>query len=428
MKIVFNIFWPLAFSWLFMAVDNPSVSAIVSRMADPEINLAAHGSIVYPISLIIEAPIIMMLSMSLALCKDKVNYRRLYKFMMTMCAALTIVHALVAFTPLYYVVVRDIIGAPPEILANARIGLMIMLPWTWAIGFRRFYQGILIYCGFSKKVTVGTFIRMICLLSTLFIGYFFRDHLTGAIVGGSALAVGVVAEAIYIGKVGVKVAAAYLPDGEEKDLISWKELFSFTAPLVPTQLINLGWMSLGSAAMSRMVNPIASLAVWPVLSGMINILRSFGNACNETTLSVVAKEGYYTVTRKFTFFIGLFCSFLYLLILLTPLGDFWFINLSSLPPNLVALAKQALPLIFLIPLVNAMLNFFQAILLAGKKTSGFLESLLLFLFLMLIIFGIGIKTQRWEGIFVILFGMNIATTAQMLWTAFRARSIIRQFS
>ncbi|HNY94481.1 MAG TPA: hypothetical protein PKJ88_07250, partial [Flexilinea sp.] len=57
-KQIFNIFWPLAISWLFMAVDIPFVSAIVSRMPQPEINLAAH-SIVYPIALIIEAPIIM---------------------------------------------------------------------------------------------------------------------------------------------------------------------------------------------------------------------------------------------------------------------------------------------------------------------------------------------------------------------------------
>ena len=427
MKYVFNTYWPLALSWLFVALDNPSVSAIVSRMANPEINLAAHGGIVYPLSLIIEAPIIMMLSVSLALVKDQFNYRRIYKFMMILCGGLTLLHVLIACTPLYYVVVRDIIGAPDEVLSTARVGLIIMIPWTWAIGYRRFYQGVLIYCGYSKKVTIGTAIRIISLISTLGIGYILRDHLTGTMVAGAALSVGVIAEGSYCGHVGRKIAKSYLPEGEEKDQITWKELFNFVAPLIPTQLINLGWLSLGSAAMSRMVNPIASLAVWPIMSGLLNIIRCFGNACNEATLSVVRREGFYAIAKRFTLYIGLFSMGIYLLLLFTPLGDFWFVNFSFLSPELALLAKTALPLVFLVPIANAYLNFNQAVLLAGKKTRGFLESLIIYLLVFVIFLGIGISTQRWDGVYVVLLGMNFAVLFQTAWTAFRARSIIKLF-
>ena len=64
---IVQIWWPLAASWLLMAVELPALSAVVARLANPEINLAAYGGIVFPVSLIIESPIIMLLSASTAL-------------------------------------------------------------------------------------------------------------------------------------------------------------------------------------------------------------------------------------------------------------------------------------------------------------------------------------------------------------------------
>lgn len=59
--------WPLAASWLLMGAEAPILSAVVARLADPEINLAAYSGIVFPLSLIIESPIIMLLAASTTL-------------------------------------------------------------------------------------------------------------------------------------------------------------------------------------------------------------------------------------------------------------------------------------------------------------------------------------------------------------------------
>jgi len=97
-----------------MSAELPMVSAVVARLAQPEINLAAYGGVVYPLALIVESPIIMLLAASTALSKDWASYRKLRRFMMVAGAALTALHLLVALTPLYYVVVRGLIGAPAE--------------------------------------------------------------------------------------------------------------------------------------------------------------------------------------------------------------------------------------------------------------------------------------------------------------------------
>jgi len=138
---VVTAWWPLALSWLLMAVEGPALSAVAARLPNPEINLAAFGGIVYPLALIIEAPIIMLLSASTALSKDWDSYRKLKRFMMVMGGALTLLHILVAFTPLYDLVVVQLISPPEALVEPARVGLMILVPWTWAIGYRRFKRG-----------------------------------------------------------------------------------------------------------------------------------------------------------------------------------------------------------------------------------------------------------------------------------------------
>src|SRR5512142_972670 len=157
---ILKTWWPLAFSWLLMSVEIPMLSAVIARLPNPEINLAAYGGIVYPLSLIIEAPVIMLLAASVALSRHRQAYARIRRFMLAAGLLLTGLHALVAFTPLYYGVVEGLIGAPKEIVEPARIGLMLMLPWTGSIAYRRFQQGVLIRFGHSGSVGVGTLVRL----------------------------------------------------------------------------------------------------------------------------------------------------------------------------------------------------------------------------------------------------------------------------
>ena len=136
MRRILHTWWPLAASWLFMATEGLMMNAIVARLAEPRINLAAWGGVVFPIALIVEAPIIMLLSASTALSRDWDSYVKLRRFMMWAGAILTALHALTAFTPFYYVVAAGWIGAPDEIVEPARWGLMIMTPWAWSIAWR----------------------------------------------------------------------------------------------------------------------------------------------------------------------------------------------------------------------------------------------------------------------------------------------------
>ena len=51
------------------------------------------------------------------------------------------------------------IGAPAEIIEPARLGMFVGLPWTFAVAYRRFHQGVMIRFEHSSAVTVGTLLR-----------------------------------------------------------------------------------------------------------------------------------------------------------------------------------------------------------------------------------------------------------------------------
>ena len=75
------------------------------------------------------------------------------------------------------------------IVDRARIGLMIMLPWTWSIAYRRFQQGVLIRFGHSRSVGAGTVLRLSSDLTVLAVGYTIGT-IQGIVVATTAVAPG----------------------------------------------------------------------------------------------------------------------------------------------------------------------------------------------------------------------------------------------
>jgi len=69
---------------------------------------------------------------------------------------LTLLYISIAFTPLYYFLVEKVIGAPQEIVEPARLAMFFGFPWTFAVAYRRFHQGLMIRFGHSREITTGT--------------------------------------------------------------------------------------------------------------------------------------------------------------------------------------------------------------------------------------------------------------------------------
>ena len=416
---------PLAASWLFMGLELPLVSAVMARLPDPKVSLAAYGGVVFPLALLIEAPVIMLLSASTAMSRDDRSYRVGRRVMIALGLTFTAVHALVAFTPLYDLLARRILGVPEDIIEPARLGLRIMTPWTMSIAYRRFQQGVLIRFGRPREVSIGTAIRLGTGAGVLAIGAAMHAW-AGIIVGTCAVSMGVIAEAIYAG---IRVRStregplrAAKAAGEP---LTTRRFLKFYAPLMITPLILFLAQPISSAAMSRMPQALDSLATWPVIAGLIFTLRSSGFALNEVVVALLDRPHAWPAVRKLAMTIGVVTSGLLLVVAITPLGGLWMGRISALPAPLVALGSAALWFGVIVPAMSAGQSLYQGALVHSHKTQGVSESMVAYLGVTAATLGFGVWWGRMSGLSVAVAAMMLGSLAQVAWLRLRARDAIR---
>jgi hypothetical protein len=420
LRRIFTVWWPLAASWILMGIELPALSAVIARLDQPEINLAAYGGVVFPLALIIESPIIMLLAASTALSKDRNSFNLVRQYMMSAGALLTALHIIVAFTPFYYVVIRGILGVPEEIVEPARIGMMIMTPWTWSIAYRRFHQGILIRFGHSKAVGQGTMVRLGADLLVLVVGYLVGT-IPGVVVGTSAVALGVVSEAIYVGWITHPVLKYELmPAPPIEKPLTWRLFGAFYIPLMMTSLLMLLANPIGSAALSRMPQALDSLAVWSVVTGLVFILRSLGIAYNEVVVALLEETGSFANLKRFAEILSGVSTLILLLITATPLSILWFAKITALSPELAELARLSLWLALPLLALSVMQSWYQGAILYNRRTSGITESVVIYLLTSIAILVIGVWWRKVTGLYVGMAALTISVLLQTIWLGFRS--------
>jgi hypothetical protein len=412
---IFELWWPLAGSWVLMGLELPAVSAVMARLADPEIHLAAYGGVVFPISLLIEAPVIMLLAASTALSKDWNAYRFLRRFMLQLAIPLTLLHILVAFTPLYDVVVIGVLGVPAEIVEPARMGLMLMTPWTAAIAVRRFQQGLLIRFGHTRSVGIGTAVRLSANGTVLILGLLIGD-IPGIVVGTAAVSLGVMVEALFI-HIRVQPLLKNLrgQTAVTADSLSLRQLLTFYLPLAVTPLLTLLALPIGSAALSRMPRALDSLAVWPVLAGLSFTMRSFGLAYQEVVVALIDRPEAVNQLRRFAEILAMATSGLLLVVASTPLANMWFADVAGLSPELTALGVSAIWLAIFMPALSVLESFFQGMLVQGRRTKAITEAVMIYLFMNSTILIAGTYYGRVTGLYVGLIAVVLGHSFQSFW-------------
>jgi len=413
-----------------MSVEQPATQAVITRLPDFQVHLAAWG-VVFGLSLIIEAPIIMLLAASTALSKDWKSFLWLRRFMMVLGAALTALHVLVAFTPLYDVVMTAWLGSQEDIaavIAAARPGLMLMTPWTWSIAYRRFHQGVLIRFGHSRAVGSGTIVRLGSEVAVLTAGYLIGT-VPGTAVAAAAIATGVMSEALYTGLRVRRVLRDHLrgaaPAGPPLALRSY---LAFYVPLSMTSLLYLLVNPIIAYALSRMPEPVKSLAVWPVVSGLIFVLRSLGMAYNEVVVALLDRPAALAALRRFTAGLTAAVTAAMVLLAASPLANLWFAIAMGLPADLAALARQAFWLALPLPALNVLQSWFQGSMVYDGRTRGITEATAVYLLASSAVMLVGALWGQLPGIYVGLAGLAVGFALQVAWLWWRSRPALAQIA
>jgi len=420
---IFRLWLPLAASWLLMGAEGPLFTWCVAGMEAQKVNLAAFGSIAFPVALVIEGPIIMLLAASTTLCRDWNSYRKVRRFMIAASVALTVLHVLVAFTPLFYVVVDNILGIPEQFHAAGRTGLMILTPWTAAIAYRRFLQGVLIRFGQSRLVMIGTLVRLIVLLSSLVLLRRYSGW-SGIAVGSTAVALGVTAEAFFARWAVGPVLRERLPKfDQDAGVITRSSFLKFYIPLAMTPLLTLFIGPAGAAAMARMPEDELSLAAWQVVHALVFLTRSTGFAFNEVVVAQLDEPGARLALRRFAIVVAACTSGVLALLALTPLSDFILGNIYNLELDLRHVCATALLFAVAMPAYQVFQSYYQGQLVHAKQTKGVTEAVAMYVAIALIGLLVGVQWNAFTGIYTAITVFSIGGITQTIWLARRARSV-----
>lgn len=418
------VFWvPLALQWVMMALEGPFLAAVIARLPDPAFNLAAYG-VAFAFAILVESPVIMLMSASTALVEDRDSYRKLRRFAAGLNLLSTGLLLLVLIPPVYDGLMRSALGLPDPVADLAYGALWLLLPWPAAIGYRRFLHGVLIRSGRTRRVAYGTGIRLGAMSTTALVAA--QAGVPGVWVGAAALSAGVVVEALvahFMAREAVRevegrgvggrpteaaagAATGALPDPEPEGVpvagggsagavsrvaslpasgrpggiadagarsgseLGYRDIARFYYPLALTSLIGLTTQPILTFFMGRSPSPVESLALFPVVMGVAFVFNTLGLSFQEAAIALVGRRWEHArALARFAAGLAVVASGGLAVLAFTPLADVWFQGVSGLQPELARMALEPVRIAVMLPFLGVVLGFQRALLVQARQTA-----------------------------------------------------------
>jgi len=361
-------FWlPLAATWLMMSLEGPFLTALMARLPEAKFNLAAFG-VAFSLAMMVESPIIMILSAAAALVHGRASFLALRRFIYALNGAITAAMLVLLAPPVFAAIARGALGLPEDVAALAHLGLALLLPWPAAIGYRHFYQGVLIRHGETRRVAYGTVVR----LATMAAGgvvLFEWTRLPGIAVGAAALSLGVVCEAAA-SRFMARRAVRRMLAGEEGPELPLAAIVRFYYPLALTSLLTLGTQPIHTFFLARSRLAIESLALLPVLHALVFVFRSGGLAYQEVVIVMIGeRRANVAPLARFARVLAAASTAALAALAFTPLAGMWLRGVAGLDDALAALAHAPLAILFAMPALEVLLSWQRSLLVVDHRTA-----------------------------------------------------------
>jgi hypothetical protein len=415
-KQIFVFWYPLAATWLMMAVENPFLTAIIARLPGPKFNLAAFG-VAFSFALIAEAPIIMLLSASTALVTDSDAYFKLQRFTYILNAGITMVLLIGLIPPIFYFITEGLIELPHNVAKLTHTALILLIPWPAAIGFRRFYQGILIRFDLTRRVAYGTIIRLATMASAAIV--LFKLKFPGAYVGAGALSIGVTCESIasrLMANSPIKHLLQQENNHFKEKPLSYGFIAEFYLPLALMSLLSLGIYPFITFFVGRSRFAIESLAVLPVINALVFIFRGLGLSYMEVVVALLGKKNEkYIPLRNFAWVLGIVLVGILALIAFTPLAAVWFRQVAGLSPELAQFSYLPTQVMAILPVLTLLISLQRGILVNSKYTSPITWATIIEVGVMFVVLFISISSLDAVGAVAAAFAFTLGRLAGNLY-------------
>jgi hypothetical protein len=361
-------FLPLSVSDVTMAGSEPLVATTLAHLPDPRTHLAALG-VAKAIAIFLESPIIMVLHAANALAGSAPARTALRRLVAGLSAGLTAALALLALPPVFGWIAGSLMGVAPAVAAAAHSALCLLLLWPAAIGWRRYVQGLLIAAGHGGVVGRAGLGRITVVALGLVVG--FRVGWPGASVGATALVAGVMAEAVFVTAGAWRRGVFVLPVGAPDPALprDLPGVWRYYRPLAASMLVVWGGRAAMIAIVARAADAPVALAAWPAAWSLVTVIANATRMVQQLTIRHQART---PLPRLLAFAasVGGVCSALVLLLAATPPGQDALAAFLGHDTRLVAAARPTVLACAAIPLLVALQNACQGLLIARGATSA----------------------------------------------------------
>ncbi len=415
-------FWaPLSLNWQLMAFEAPFLAALMGSLPDSKLNLAAF-SVAFAWSLIIESPVMGLLSVSAALSRDRPSFLALRTFMWIVNGLATVL-MLAFISPVGFdFVANELLTLHPEVAVRVHDAVTVMLFWPAFIGFRRFYQGVSIAGGRPKLVAQGTVVRLVSMCITGFaLAYL---NFPGAVVGCGALIGGVGSEAVAAWIL-ARPLISKLEDGVTGAAPTLRSINDIYFPLSITIFLGMALPPLATFALGRLPNSIDSLATYPVLNGVWFFFSASTLAVQETTIALMTRTSgnAQAALQKFALGYGALMSALLVAFLFSGLGQWWYSGTGAMPTELIPLLLAALGISAVFPFLRSWECYQRGLSIWARKTALATVAAALELFVIVLVIVVLAMKFTLPGISLLAIAIPIGAVAAIgfLWMAIERR-------
>ena len=409
---------PLAVSQLMMVLEPTIINIGLGRTFDAELALAAYG-VAFSLALLIEAPILMVLDASVARSVDRAAFRLIERFALGLGLAVLAIGLIVSITPLYGLIVEDLMKIPADVAAHARPTLQILSFWPLPIGWRRAQQGLLIRTGRTFAISAATVVRLVTLSAALAGGLALFPR-RGAVVAGWSMNLSVFVEAVLVTWAARRaVRLGVVPEGGAAPAA--RHLWRFYRPLATTSVIQQAARPLLNAGIAAAVLGVDSLAAWPVTWSLVILIAGPGWSLQQLTNALAVDEAAYRRVRLFC--LGICAVFVALLALvaLTPLYGLAMGGIYNLSPELQALARPATLLLIPFPLLLGMQGVLRGVRIRRARTTAVRSGVVVNVLVLALTIVLGVTLVHPTGVLLAAIANQTSILAELAWLRWRAK-------
>jgi Na+-driven multidrug efflux pump len=407
-----------------MLLEAPLVNAFLARGAEPELSLAAYG-VALSIVLVVEAPILMILELSIALSKSLPAFRAIRRFYIIAGLGVTAVGVGAFYTPFCQVLLCRLMNIPPPIAAATVPALRVLAFWSFPIGWRRVYQGILIRDGRTRIIGVATVVRLL-VLSAIMLFVQPSGLLPGATLGALAMVVAVVLESLIIHWAGQSsIDRRLTPATSNPEGLTLRYLWAFYLPLAVTTVLRQGIRPIVSAGIAAAPMAELSLAAWPVAFGLTSIFWGPTMGLQQVTIALAEDKLSWQRVSRFVLAAGAVLTGSLAIISFTPLLGIVLRQLFGLSEELALLAMPATRIMALLPLGYTFHALFTGLLVKQARTGTVRTSKALNLVIVGLSLFAGLRLGGLWGAVLGAAALTAGTLVEAVWLYWRSRSAER---